>query len=100
MRRIDPSSLQLTRIDGVGGVVRPRGMRMADMAGVAAESGCVAESADGFADLVLRFSAKEIATVLDLPADSVGKPIVLRLSGREIDGSNFEARDVLVIRER
>ena len=103
VRRIDPSSVTLERLDGDGGIVRAMGEDdlyppvVEDVAGPTDECICPANSADGVTDLVLQFSSREVLRELKLgPGLSPGE-VRLVLRGFTQNGTAFEAIDCAVV---
>lgn len=102
---IDLESLQLTRADGIGGVVLPndgppgpRSMIADVSAPVAVEPcDCAEASPDGLADVTLVFAGKDVVMTLQLDATSPGDLIALTVSGMLLDGSSFAVTDCVTI---
>jgi hypothetical protein len=108
---IDPSSLWLSRCDGVGGAVAPNdgppgpsGIRVNDLnhpspdPATCQTGGCTCnddQSSDGLDDLQLTFDSAEMADVLGLDAEPVEAIITLELSGTLNDGTAFAASDCI-----
>lgn len=102
--RIDLSSLMLTRADGAGGSVMPttrgHGRRIAidDLTAPFGGDlcGCQKLGADGIDDLVLPFSMRELAEVLELGSGRRRDPVTLTLRGTLFDGTPFQASDCIL----
>ena len=102
---IDRASLMLGRADGTGGTVTPLagppgpGMHLEDVATPfrGEPCGCHETDADGFDDLVLKFSARELTEVLELHAAARSDSITLSVSGFLLDGTEFEVSDCIVL---
>jgi hypothetical protein len=108
---IDPSSLLLTRCDGVGGAVAPNdgppgpsGIQVNDLnhpnpePATCQTGGCTCnddQTSDGLDDLQLKFDSTEMAVVLGLDVEPVGAIITLVLSGTLNDGTAFTASDCI-----
>ncbi len=102
---IDPDSLTLARADGVGEAVSPlsnrRGLKISvgDVATPFEGELCACHDfgGDGLDDLTLKFSTAEMSRALKLNELPKGETIELVLRGTLQDGTNFEARDCIVI---
>jgi hypothetical protein len=102
--RIDLSSLMLTRADGVGGSVMPttrgRGRRITidDLTAPFGGDlcGCQKLPRDGIDDLVLPFSMRELAEVLELGTGRTRDPVTLTLRGTFLDDTPFRASDCIL----
>jgi hypothetical protein len=102
---IDTSSLELSRVDGVGHGVRPLrgppgpGMTREDI--TAPYDGepcdCARPGPDGHTDLIIRFNAEMVARRLELARLRPGTVVELRLNGRLRDGTPFELSDCVTI---
>lgn len=82
---------------GLASGARPLDTRVTDMGSARRENGhpCADRSPDGFDDLLLTFSAADIAAALG-PAVK-GDTVRLSIGGRLVDGSVFEGSDVVRI---
>ena len=103
--QIDVDSLELRRTDGVGGSATPmagrRGPRVhiEDVASPFDGESCECHElgADGFDDLILKFSTPELARTLELTRFSHKTSVNLILNGRLLDGMPFSASDCILI---
>lgn len=104
VNRIDVTSLVLSRSDGVGGGVAPtlwgqqKTLRMGDVATpfCGGPSICADGGPDGVVDLVLRFATDEMVESMLLDAEPNKAEIAFTLSGMLLDGTPFEAMDVIL----
>ena len=102
---VDPDSLTLARVDGVGGRVSPisdrRGPRIVieDLVTPFGNElcGCHELGGDGIDDLSLKFSTSATSRAFELNALPRGEAIKLVLRGTLQDGTIFEAVDCIVI---
>lgn len=102
VRQIDPASLRLSRVDGVGGVLTPNlaspGPRpsVEDVATpfVGSACGCNAAGADGQADLLFQFPVQSMKSSLSLNAAGV---VTLRVRGMLRDGTPIEVTDCVTV---
>ena len=105
MRKINKSSIRVARVDGVGGAVAPNEgppgphSSFADVGTPFAGPvcGCNARDRDGQLDLALRFSVAAVVTGLRLDQARPETPIELRIMGRLLDGTPFQATDCITI---
>ena len=103
--QIDVDSLELGRTDGVGGTATPivgrRGPRVhiEDVASPLDGEPCECHElgADGFDDLILKFSTPELARILELDRFSHKASVNLTLNGTLLDGMPFSASDCILI---
>lgn len=106
VRKVDPTSLVLSRSDGVGGKVLAQLMlagkrpQFVDVATPYAGElcGCHALQGDGMPDLVMKFENAEVVRALELWRLSGDVSLELRLAGRMNDGTHFEASDCVLVR--
>jgi len=99
--RIDISTIELSRSDGVGGSVTPndgppgpRSVVQDLTAPFTGETcGCASLSPDGFDDLVASFPVEAMVEVLELAAEPRGTPVSLNLSAVLLDGTAISATD-------
>jgi hypothetical protein len=105
VRKINESSIRVARVDGVGGAVAPNEgppgphSSFEDM-GTPFEGpvcGCNARARDGQLDLALRFSGPALMSGLRLERTRTETPIELRIMGRLLDGTPFQATDCITI---
>ncbi len=102
---IDPESLTLARVDGVGGIVSPlsgrrgRGIVIKDVATpfVGEPCACHEVDRDGIDDLAMKFSTSEMSRAFELNGLSRGTSIELMLQGTLQDGTTFEGVDCIVV---
>ena len=105
VRKINKSSIRVTRVDGVGGAVAPNegppGPHSSfEDVGTPFDGpacGCSARAGDGQLDLALRFSIPTLMSALRLDQDPPETPIDLRITGRLLDGTPFQATDCITI---
>lgn len=103
--QIDVHSLELRRTDGVGGSASPmagrRGPRVhiEDVASPLDGGPCECHElgADGFDDLIVKFSTAELARTLELTRFSHKTSVNLILNGTLLDGREFSASDCILI---
>jgi len=102
---IDAESVVLSRADGVGGTVAPCGrgpkfgvsIRDAATPYDGEECGCHRRRGDGLDDLILSFSAREIAGELEFDTLRRGDDVALVISGNLVNGTPFWASDCVRI---
>lgn len=102
---INPDSLTLARVDGVGAGVKPLARQpggrtdIRDLATPYEDEvcGCHKLHGDGIADLLLRFSTAELSSALELEEVPQGTTLELVLRGILQDGTTFEASDCIQI---
>lgn len=99
----DPSgvafrSLALRRSDGIGGFVHPLSGRIDDRTTMSPTGMCHEDGADGYDDLVLRFSKADLARTLQLYAATDRAVVAVDLFGILQDGTPFSGRDFLILR--
>lgn len=103
--RVDVSSLQLTRGDGVGGTALPlpgrRGIRAValDLAAPAVSGMCSTFGVDGLVDLRLMFGQAQIVDNLELAAVAPNTTVELCLSGQSFTGTPFSVCDDVIVVE-
>ena len=99
------ATLELARVDGVGGIVAPHEgppgprTRVVDLAtpfeGEICD--CHAPGRDGIDDLVLNFKTNDLVDALDLGSEPAGSIVGLTLSGVLDDGTPFSATDCIQV---
>ncbi|MFH1108547.1 MAG: hypothetical protein V1790_05015 [Planctomycetota bacterium] len=105
VRKINKSSIRVARVDDVGEAVAPNegppGPRSTvEDVGTPFDGpacGCNANAGDGQLDLALRFSVAAVRTGLRLDQAPPETPIELRIAGRLLDGTPFQATDCITI---
>jgi low density lipoprotein receptor-related protein 5/6 len=105
---IDLASLNLSRLDGVGGIVLPAvggrtgGARYQDVGSPSSTPTCrcAKRSLDGVTDLVIAFRSAEMARYLRLDEVKAGEEIQLVLRGNMVGGTPFAAADCLIMSPR
>jgi hypothetical protein len=105
VRKIDPASLRLVRVDGVGGSVTPHEgppgphTLLQDVATPfdGGECGCHTAAGDGQVDFLLHFAVQAMLTDLGLDQVPSESSVELRVEGRLSDGSTFTASDCVVV---
>ncbi len=105
VRKINKSSIRVARVDSVGGAVAPNegppGPHSSfEDVGTPFDGpacGCSARAGDGQLDLALRFSVAAVVTGLRLDKAPPETPIELRITGRLLDGTPFQATDCITI---
>ena len=94
---IDPTSLVLSRADGMGGSATPLDVRPAvillDVAAPAVSGMCSTQGVDGIRDLRILFGQADVVTQLELDALPLPAVVGLCLSGQTGDGTPFNACD-------
>jgi hypothetical protein len=104
VQRVEPTSLRLTRSDGVGGAVTPLlgpagpSLSVEDLAAPFSgrhECACEPTRSDGYLDLAMSFSSGEVLQVLQLSGMPDFTDVSLTLDGTLQDGSPWQARDCL-----
>ena len=104
--QVDPSSLLLSRSDGVGGGVQPNagppgpGSVLVDVAAPSGGQACdcgPGGGTDGILDLLLHFRSDELEAALLLDAAMGGTSIPLTLTGALLDGTPFIASDCALL---
>jgi hypothetical protein len=91
---IDPASVLLSREDGVGGDVPPLRWNWEDMATpYTGSDGGHDLAGDGIMDLIFKFKAQEVVSVLELDSLGDGDVIILQLSGELFDGTDIVGYD-------
>jgi hypothetical protein len=102
---IDVESVTLSRADGVGGIARPAGrgrkfgVSIQDVATPFNSETCDCHRLrdDGLDDLVVAFSMREIAGILELDTLRRGDDVGLVISGNLVNGTPFSASDCVRI---
>jgi hypothetical protein len=102
VRQLDPASLRLSRVDGVGGALAPNlvspGPKPAvqDVSSpfVGPACGCHSAGADGYSDLVFQFSVAAMKSTLNLTA---GGDVTLRVRGTLRDGTPVDVTDCVAV---
>ena len=102
---IDPDSLTLARVDGVGTSVAPlsgrggRGIVIKDVATPLVGEPCTCHDVDrdGIDDLAMKFSTLEMSRAFELNGLPRGTSIELMLQGSLQDGTTFEGVDCIVV---
>jgi len=101
---IDPSSLLLSRHDGVGGSVAPVEGRMRISDTATPFSGelcdCHGYGADGFLDLNMKFVKQDVVSALLLASVPDKTTLQLDLSGKLMDGSPFTVSDCIRVHSK
>ena len=91
---IDPVTVELSREDGVGGSVPPLRWSWEDVATpYTGGDGGHDLAGDGIMDLVYKFKAQEVVSVLEFDSLGDGDVIILQLSGELFDGTNIVGYD-------
>jgi Ca-activated chloride channel family protein len=91
---IDPVTVELSREDGVGGSVPPLRWSWEDVATpYTGSDGGHDLAGDGIMDLVYKFKAQEVISVLELESLGDGDVIVLQLTGELFDGTDIIGYD-------
>lgn len=107
VKRIKPSSLRLSRVDGRGKELSPskgQGKVVPKVTDVSTPfdgpaCGCWVAGKDGHDDLVVSFSMTAMLKALALEKAKDGEVVELRITGLLRDGSRFEATDCLTVRK-
>ena len=98
----------LARAGGVGGFVAPlmgppgAGVRVEDVATLFDGDLCDCNdlAADGFDDVVIKFSTQAMVNIFELGSKSHRASVTLTVRGSLLDGTEFEASDCVVITGR
>ncbi len=105
VQQIDPTSLSLSRRDGVGLPVQPLGRRgnpafgMRDVSGPVGDDLCACTSErDGLRDMVLHFKGDDLHDNFQLDKEDDGTVLQLILTGHLIDKTPFVAADCLTVK--
>jgi len=98
---VDVSTLLLGRADGVGGSVLPDRVKVKDLATPFGgdSCGCHELEEDGVDDLRMKFLVGAMTVDLELDLLPEGTVVELVLSGAMLNGTEFSARDCMVIGE-
>jgi len=108
VRQIDPRSLRLARVDGVGSQVAPHkgwsgpNFWIQDVATPVdgPVCGCGPRAKDRNPDLVVQFSVPALESSLKLDRFKTDTELQFRISGRLRDGTPFEAVDCMTVKGR